>query len=54
MIFKEENYIEKISSLTIEDWKPLLDLIPKIENVEIFGDCSEAMKLLKSIQKQIV
>ncbi len=46
-LLKPDNYIEKINSYTEEEWKPLLDLIPKIEKVEKFGDDTEAMKLLE-------
>jgi hypothetical protein len=46
MILKEDNYKEIINSYSQEDWKPLLELIPKIEKVKVFGDCTEAMKLL--------
>jgi len=34
---KEENYREVIESYTLEDWKPLLALIPEIENTKEFG-----------------
>ncbi len=46
-LLKENNYIEKIKSYSKNDWLPLLDLIPKIEKVEKFGDDTEAMKLLE-------
>jgi hypothetical protein len=46
-ILNNDNYIEKIQSYSAQDWQPLLDLIPKIEGVEKFGDDSEAMKLLE-------
>lgn len=46
-VLKPENYIESINSYSKLDWKPLLDLITKIEKVEKFGDDSEAMKLLE-------
>ena len=46
-VLKPDNYIERINSYTDQDWKPLLDLIPKIEKVEKFGDDSEAMKHLE-------
>jgi hypothetical protein len=46
-VLKSENYIERINSYTKHQWKPLLDLIPKIEKVEKFGDDTEAMKLLE-------
>jgi len=38
MVLQKENYQQKIKSLTKSDWKPLLDLIPKIENTEKFGE----------------
>ncbi len=38
MILNEENYIEKIGNLSKADWKPLLDLIPKIEGTSMFGE----------------
>jgi len=34
----KENYKEKIESMTLEDWKPLLDLIPVIEETETFTE----------------
>jgi len=46
-VLKSENYIEKINSYTKEQWKPLIDLITKIEKVEKFGDDTKAMKLLE-------
>jgi len=46
-VLKPDNYIEKINSYSEHDWKPLLDLIPKSEKVEKFGDDTEAMKLLE-------
>jgi hypothetical protein len=33
-----ENYVEVINSYTKKQWKPLLDLIPIIENTEKFGE----------------
>ena len=33
----EDNYIEKINLYTESDWKPIFDLIPSIENTEVFG-----------------
>lgn len=51
MILREENYIEKISSMKIEDWRPILDLISVIENVKKFGDSTKA---LESLQKGII
>ena len=46
-VLKGYNYIEKINSYKEQDWKPLLDLIPKIEKVKKFGDYTRAMRLLK-------
>ncbi len=37
-ILNEANYIEAIKSYTYEDWKPLLNLIPKIEQAKSFGE----------------
>ena len=37
MILKQDNYIQTINSYTHSDWKPLLDLIPKIEQTKSFG-----------------
>ena len=47
MTVNENNYIETINGLSKNDWLPLLDLIPKIEKVQKFGDNTEAMKLLE-------
>ena len=41
------NYKEIINSFNKQDWKPLLDYISKIENVETFGASSEAKNLLE-------
>ena len=48
-VLKPDDYIEKINSYSEQDWKPLLDLIPKIEKVEKFGDDTEAMKLRNKV-----
>jgi len=40
MLIDEKNYKDKIDSLTHQDWKPLLALIPKIENTSTFGEWS--------------
>ena len=37
MVLDENNYEEKIYSLTANDWHPLLSLIPDIENTSKFG-----------------
>jgi hypothetical protein len=47
MTLNENNYIEKISALSIADWNPIRDLIANIEGVEQFGDCTKATELLK-------
>lgn len=35
-LLTNENYIEEIESMSFEDWKPLMDLIPVIEKTETF------------------
>jgi hypothetical protein len=47
MILNENNYIGTINGFSKNDWLPLIELIPKIEKVEQFGDDTEAMKLLE-------
>ena len=42
-----ENYRQVIGSYLLNDWKPLVDLMPKIEKVEKYGDDTEATKLLE-------
>lgn len=44
MFLSKDNYIEKIQSFTIEDWKPLLELIPIIETTKEFSVISEITK----------
>ncbi len=39
-ILKEVTHIEAINSYGLQDWKPLLDLIPRIENQASFGELS--------------
>ena len=46
-VLKDDNYREKINSYTKQDWKPLFDLIPLIEQTDKFGDDTEAMKSLE-------
>lgn len=47
-VLRSDNYIEKINSYSEQEWKPLLDLLLKIEKVKKFGELSErAKKLLK-------
>ncbi len=38
MVLEEENYREVIESYTLEDWKPLFELIPEIEKTKEFGE----------------
>lgn len=40
----EENYIDKINSLSKEDWQPLLSLISEIEKTTKFGEWSDKGK----------
>ncbi|HZK08316.1 MAG TPA: DUF6508 domain-containing protein [Bacteroidales bacterium] len=47
MVLKEHDYIRIINGFTKKDWIPLLEIIPKIEKVEKFGDDTETMKLLE-------
>ena len=44
MIIDEEDCKEKILSLTNKSWKPLLDLIPEIENTRNFGEWEKGEK----------
>jgi hypothetical protein len=37
-MLSEKNYREKINSYSISEWKPLFDMIPKIEGTEVFGE----------------
>ena len=38
MVLSEENYRQKIFSYTREDWQPLMNLIPEIEEALSFGE----------------
>jgi len=40
MLLDENNYKEKIDAFTQQDWRPLLELIPKIESASKFGEWS--------------
>jgi hypothetical protein len=44
MFLSEDNYIERIHSFTLQDWKPLLELIPIIETTEKFCEMDEIVK----------
>jgi hypothetical protein len=37
-VLNEENCGDKINSFTYQDWRPLLELIPKIENTTSIGE----------------
>lgn len=37
-VLKEHDYLERINSYTLSDWQPLLDLIPRIESEDKFGE----------------
>ena len=38
MLLDENNYKEQIHAFTQQDWKPLIELIPKVESTSIFGE----------------
>lgn len=44
----DTNYIEKIESLSVHDWKPLLDLISKIIETKEFGRIDEELDYKKT------
>lgn len=44
MVLNEDNYISRIKSLTPQDWQPLLELIPLIEEASKFGEWSGIQK----------
>lgn len=37
MVIDEKNYKDKIKAFTHQDWKPLMALIPKIENTLVMA-----------------
>jgi hypothetical protein len=37
MLLNENNYKEQIHAFTQQDWKPLIELIPKVESTSKFG-----------------
>ena len=60
-VLTKENYKEKIESMTPDDWKPLLDLIPVIEKTESFytaGTISyqdeDIVEIGRSIQNPVI
>ncbi len=44
MAIDEKNCKDKINAFTLQDWQPLLALIPKIENTSNFGEWSGGNK----------
>lgn len=38
MLLDENNYIERISTFTIQDWQPFIKLIQKIKKTSYFGE----------------
>ena len=38
MLLDENNYKEQIHAFTQQDWKPLIELIPKVESTSKFGE----------------
>jgi hypothetical protein len=41
MLLDENNYKEQIHAFTQQDWQPLIELIPKVENTSKFGEWEE-------------
>ena len=41
MLLDENNYKEQIHAFTQQDWKPLIELIPKVESTSKFGEWEE-------------
>jgi len=48
-VLDEQDCVEKLTSYTRQDWKPLFTLIPKIENTTVFGRWTEADKSNKGV-----
>ena len=44
MLLDENNYKEQIHTFTQQDWKPLIELIPKVESTSKFGEWASAEK----------
>ena len=44
MLLDENNYKEQIHAFTQRDWKPLIELIPKVESTSKFGEWASAEK----------
>jgi len=49
MILDENNYREKLYAFTHQDWRPLIELIPKIESISKFGEMAGGEKDEKGI-----
>jgi hypothetical protein len=49
MVLAEESYIETINAYTKQQWKPLLELIPFIENAANFGEFEEGQTIADGI-----
>lgn len=49
MVLAEESYIEKINAYTKQQWEPLLELIPFIENAANFGEFEEGQTIADGI-----
>jgi hypothetical protein len=49
MVLAEESYIETINGYTKQQWKPLLELIPFIENAPNFGEFEESQSIADGI-----
>ncbi len=45
MFLNDNNYIPIINGYSKTDWNPLLDLIPEIENTNIFGEMIGEIKI---------
>lgn len=49
MHLNENNYIETINGFSSSDWKPILDLIPEIEQISTFGEMKGGEKNAEGI-----
>lgn len=49
MHLNENNYIETINGFSSSDWKPILDLIPEIEQTSTFGEMKGGEKNAEGI-----
>lgn len=44
MVLDENNYQQRINAYTRQDWQPLLELIPELENTTSFGEWAGGQK----------